>query len=502
MSEKIYLDEIIKEEYKEWKIGDLIFIKAGTGAGKSYFIKNKLNKWCQENGQYILFLTNRCSLKNQVKSDIGSFSNITVKNYQELEELIIKDRLDISNFKYVVCDEAHYFFTDSAFNRRTDLFFNKILDNTGICKIFMTATPRLLTWYLEDKDITPKFIYELKPDYTYLDAVVAFNTYETIDSIIEEIPHDEQIILFSSAKRALEIAKKYKGTFICSKYNKDKLYDKHVKGTENEKELNRIINEGKFNNHLLCTTTALDNGVNINEGVPVKHIIIDVFDRDEFVQCLGRKRVREGEKVNLYFYSWNDNQKLNGFRTRVNNTLERANFLLENGEIKYTQTKFKTDISDSRIIDDVVIDGQIHKIVNNCMYKKYKFDSNCYDAILSKKHDITYKSIIAIALGKNKDDIEEIEITEIILSLEETLESLVGQLLFKEERKELIEYIGLKDARGRLQKSIGQLNEYLSANKLPYIIVSKVDKRRKLEDDSINPNRDKKYWEVIKTILG
>lgn len=498
MMKKEYLQDVIKEDYKKWKIGNLIFIKAGTGCGKSYFIKNILNTYCAEKGQYVLFLTNRCTLKEQVKNDIGDFSNIVVKNYQEIEELIINDRLNISNFKYVVMDEAHYFFTDSAFNRRTDLFFNRMLENTNVCKILMTATPRLLTWHFGKKEIKVDYTYELEPDYTYLDKVTMFKNYETINGIIEEIPEDEQIILFSSAKRALEIAQKYKGTFICSKYNKDKLYDKYVKGTENEKELELIIKEGRFNNHLLCTTTALDNGVNINEGIPVKHIIIDVFDRDEFVQCLGRKRVSEGEKVNLYFYGWTDNTRINGFKTKITNTLDRANYLKENGDIKYTLSHFKSKFTDTRIIDDIIENGQIRKVVNECMYQKYSCDMLMYNSILNKEgidKYITYKTIIALALQIKPKLIECIEIHEVILSLEEVLEDLVGKRLYKEERKELIEFFNIRKD-GKLLKGIGNLNAYLEDGKISYIIKNPPTKTYRDEDGKVK--KEKSYWIVGK----
>lgn len=492
---KQYLNEIIKEDYRNWKLGDLIFIKAGTGCGKSYFIKNILNKYCAENGKHILFLTNRCTLKEQVKNDIGDFSNIVVKNYQEIEELIINDRLNLSDYYYIVMDEAHYFYTDSAFNRRTDLFFNKMLEKTDVCKILMTATPRLLTWHFNSKAININYTYELKPNYTYLDRVVMFKNYETINGIIEEIPQDEQIILFTSAKRALEIAQRYKGTFICSKYNKDKLYDKYVKDTDNEKELELIIKEGRFNNHLLCTTTALDNGVNINEGIPVKHIIIDVFDKDEFVQCLGRKRVNQDERINLYFYGWTDNTRINGFKTKISNSLDRAKYLLKNGDIEYTLNNFKSKIADTRIIDDIIENGQIRKVVNECMYQKYSCDMLMYESILSKEginKYITYKTIIALAIQVEPKSIEYMEINEVILSIEEVLEDLIGKKLYKEEQKELVEFFNIKKD-GKLLKSIGSLNAYLEESKIPYII--NVPKRKSYKEDG-KVKKEKSHWMI------
>lgn len=53
---------------------------------------------------------------------------------------------------------------------------------------------------------------------------------------------------------------------------------------------------------------------------------------------------------------------------------------------------------------------------------------------------------------------------------------------------------------GKQQRSYSKLNEGLKMIKLPYIIITDNDKRRKLEDGSINPNRDKKYWSVIKNL--
>lgn len=41
-NEKKYLADQIGEEYKSWKEGELIFIQAPTGTGKSYFILNVL----------------------------------------------------------------------------------------------------------------------------------------------------------------------------------------------------------------------------------------------------------------------------------------------------------------------------------------------------------------------------------------------------------------------------------------------------------------------------
>lgn len=48
-NEKKYLADQIGEEYKSWKEGELIFIQAPTGTGKSYFILNVLLDWAVAN---------------------------------------------------------------------------------------------------------------------------------------------------------------------------------------------------------------------------------------------------------------------------------------------------------------------------------------------------------------------------------------------------------------------------------------------------------------------
>ena len=66
-NEKKYLADQIGEEYKSWKEGELIFIQAPTGTGKSYFILNVLLDWAVLNRFSILYLVNRKVLKSQIE---------------------------------------------------------------------------------------------------------------------------------------------------------------------------------------------------------------------------------------------------------------------------------------------------------------------------------------------------------------------------------------------------------------------------------------------------
>jgi len=53
-----YLTDVIGDDYKNWEKG-FIFLNAGTGCGKTYFILNVLTKYANENGKTVLLLVNR-----------------------------------------------------------------------------------------------------------------------------------------------------------------------------------------------------------------------------------------------------------------------------------------------------------------------------------------------------------------------------------------------------------------------------------------------------------
>jgi hypothetical protein len=490
------ISDVIGQEYKKWKIGDLILITGGTGTGKSFFVQNTLDAYCLNYGKNILYLSNRDILKEQVRNGLDILTSITVENYQKAEEMLLRNEW-FCDCDYVICDEAQYFFTDASFNNKTNLVFRKILRDDKIIKVLMTATPIILENYFKHNGIDVKYKYELPTDYSYISKIITFNTYESMHSIIEGIPQDEQIMLFSSAKRAYDVAKKYNGAFICSQQNKDGYY-KYV----DKDELSNIIENGEFKNRLLCCTTALDNGVNIKEYSKAKHIIIDILDRDTFLQVLGRKRIGEGETISLYFYNYKDKQRINGFKRKIVNSLEMADFLIKHGEKEFVMKNFKSvRYADTRVIDEIVIDGKIHKIVNECMYAKYKADIILYDYILKSKSPNTYKNMIALQLRVEATDILEIEEAKAKSDLEDYLESIVGEKLYKPEQNELAKIADIKHNR-KLMKSAESLNAGFKEIGLRYKIISNKDNRRVLEDGSKNGNRGKFYWEVVKVIEG
>ena len=122
-----YVTDVIGEEYKKWRSGDVVKIKTQTGSGKTYFIKNSLIPYIDElnalkifNDFKVLILTNRINLSRQIKKDLlikykekipkkledidkhKQINNVTIMSYQGLNEIISNDSdFNLNYYNYV-----------------------------------------------------------------------------------------------------------------------------------------------------------------------------------------------------------------------------------------------------------------------------------------------------------------------------------------------------------------------------------------------------------------
>ena len=102
-----YISEIIsEEEITTWE-NQNILITAPTGAGKSYFIKNKLYDYALAMIKKILYLLPRLDTVLQFRDEIQRDKKtdiITIKSYQEIEKRELKKvETDLSNYELYRC---------------------------------------------------------------------------------------------------------------------------------------------------------------------------------------------------------------------------------------------------------------------------------------------------------------------------------------------------------------------------------------------------------------
>ncbi|KOS04153.1 DEAD/DEAH box helicase family protein, partial [Paenibacillus polymyxa] len=102
------VSDVLTEHIHKWQRGDIITIEAGTGVGKSHFIKNELYPIAKKERARILFFLNRTRLNEQFREEIkrdGKSDVITIILYQKYEWELRKNSAVVKeDYKYIVCD--------------------------------------------------------------------------------------------------------------------------------------------------------------------------------------------------------------------------------------------------------------------------------------------------------------------------------------------------------------------------------------------------------------
>ena len=128
-------DLITVEDIQKWEPDVPVIIEAGTGVGKSYFIKNTLYDIAKEEGQKILFLIHRRKCVDQFIMEIeadGKDDVIDIVTYQKFSMhkrcSDFDDEFNPYDYGYIVSDEYHYFTEDASFNDTTDVAYEMIME--------------------------------------------------------------------------------------------------------------------------------------------------------------------------------------------------------------------------------------------------------------------------------------------------------------------------------------------------------------------------------------
>lgn len=495
---------ITKDEINKWKDGSIITIQAGTGAGKSYFIKNRLYDHAKKQGKRILFLIHRRNCINQFKMEIERDNKtdiIDIRTYQSLEHLYNMNKyIPLDDYQYIVCDEFHYFMSDSSFNIFTDISLRLILEQANTTRIFMSATGDSVKRYIGNYLKHDIISYEIPTNYDFIQSLSFYNSDDALDTIIKQyIDQNNKCIFFiQSAEKAYNLYRRYENysLFNCGKS------DKHYKYVD-ENKINQMLQKEKFNELILITTTCMDAGVNIID-TELTHIVCDVKDIGTLIQCIGRKRIQsKSDKLHLIIKNIS-NKQLNGMIRKNSERIEKATYLRTHSQQEYI-LKYPRDYDTSYIVyNDIVMDNRDAAAlkVNEIMLFKCLIDTSIMEMMI--KEEFGYCKHIARLFGFYDEEDHYynyivIDKEQRKLKLNEYLESITGKKLYKDEQKELIDMIDLR-VNGRQQRSFKKLNDGLEMLKLPYVILNNVDNRRKLDDGSDNPNRNKTYWTVMESL--
>ena len=363
--ERRFIADKIGEEYKKWKRGDIIFLNAPTGSGKTRFILSALLPFAINARIKILYFVNRRILKSQLETIILNETSteiyaqhgywgsnildvITVRTYQELENRLKgknPERIldSMKNYGIVVCDECHYFYADSNFNTSTELSFDcirKIFDDK--IQIYMSATIENVETMIKGREPIFFFFvgdsrnyvvqinpcrykkYEIEADYSYVNMTYLENKDDLIQLICENKESRDKWLIFVDSisfgeklKKSLCNEKNNSNflnetsvVFIDAKYKKDDSARASVLELDKKKLIEKTV---------IIATSVIDNGISF-EDVDLRKIVILADSKEEFIQMLGRKRA-DGKVVQVYIEKCNKEY----FRQR----LQKMEYILE-----------------------------------------------------------------------------------------------------------------------------------------------------------------------------
>lgn len=512
-------DIITKEEVSKWEIGSNILVSAPMGAGKSYFCKNTLYELAKEVNGKILMLIHRSNCVEQFKYEIerdGKADVIDVRTYQSLEYGSLhntKNQINLSDYKYIVSDEFHYFFNDSSLNNKTAISFQMIMNSTDTIHIFMSATGEHMTRYMEkyikENNLKEAIEYEIPFDFSFIRQLTFFHKDVTMEEFIKEgiEQGDKGIFFIQSAEKAYKLYSKFKKhcVFNCSANNKK--YYKYV----DEDTIKNILKNERFEEQFLITTSCFDAGINIIDR-EVKHIVIDIVDIGSLIQCMGRKRIQDKEDdVNIYIKIIN-NQKLAGLRRSIQQKVEMADFYIKSDySVEQLLKKYPRENDVNNILYDVLlydVDGNIiansyTKKVNELMYFKKKEDILDYGIMMEEYGKFGYCKFLARIFGYFNEETgaynyrmikEEYELNEYLERIVQN-ENVFLQI---KDRKELIEKINARQD-GKLLKKVSTLNQVLEEKELDYRI-KQFATTRYLTDKFGNKKKKiyKHAWKVVR----
>lgn len=378
-------DRITEKDLSTWTPRIPVIISTPTGSGKNTFIQTTLLKYAVSNrvkgeNDRILILSNRIALSRQSKRRFAekvveytgnygclerldtlytaegsdklcfNFGPVTVCSYHQLWE---RKLFEHHHYKYVVCDECHFFTNDSTFNPNTDAILQYIINECqSSIRIYMSATidtviepiirgeyslieqaVRREEEWLDRKYGNPiaRFNSQANPYYTFNNPTAILRRYKSEHPLIVQFyymhrtyPQINHVYYFTfmrdminkvladddrSHKWLFFVSDSKGGERISADFNNSDrkstfLSRRRVDEMEDiKKAYDAIITNESFKDDVLVTTAILDNGINLKtaqNGDKVRGVVIDVFKKDQFIQMLGRVRADTSKQLNLF----------------------------------------------------------------------------------------------------------------------------------------------------------------------------------------------------------
>ena len=327
-----WVGDALKGEIGRWCPTQPVLIAAPTGRGKTEFVK-RIAQYQRYRRGSILLLVHRSAIAVQQKRRLAAALNSRWSGVEDLKALDCADevlsdvgltimpyqrfaarhaQMPLQEFAWVVCDEAHAFFSDAAFSPHLDPLFWKLPKIFRHARrLYLTATPGPILPLLcrAERDnlqacrncrpychpgIGKLLFYHFPNRFSAVDLRY-FRRIEEIADLVRSRP-EEKFLIFTAAREKPEaVSQSYKksleGRGVSVAY-----LDRFSKGTP---AWDAVCREERFPQQALICTSVLDCGVNLKDPA-LRHIVVEATDKTEFLQMLGRKRLETGAPVHAY----------------------------------------------------------------------------------------------------------------------------------------------------------------------------------------------------------
>lgn len=482
-------DWMSADQVKTWQPGDIKMVVSHTGSGKSYFVQHTLCDLYESQGKRILYLMPRNKIKEKFQKKLEADRSISLMTYQAVEEIQNDPRRSMGEWDVIICDECHFFLSDSNFNRRTDISFDWIMGQQNAVRVLLTATDNGISRFLQEQEIDfEKWVIPIKEEGEITRLSFFFND-ENLVTIASQVVEagGKGIFFLQSAKAAYTLHQQFEDTslFLCSQHNKD--FARFMDRTA----ILSMIEREQFDCPLLFATMALDSGITIKDR-DLKSIVVDVADPNTIIQCVGRKRfVDNADSFDLYIRG-RTNRQINGILQECRENAAKAKEYLESGAVEYNARHNRGNDPVGLVVD--VPTGEetaplFKKKLNSLRFFHILYQIEMYENILQRKDG--YCGYVADCL--NIEDYTIMEDNQQQQTLAEYLDRFVGKpMLTRKDKAPFIETLNIRRDR-KLCKSFSGIAGWIEGSGLPYRLLEYQTSR------SID-GKKKNYraWEVVR----
>ena len=328
--QKCYLRDFIGERYKKWKRKKIV-ISAPTGSGKTTFVLEVLLPYYAEQGKKVLILCNRKLLRMQYWGELvcmyDCYKDLTecvdLMTYQEVASRIEHGALAeeiFYGYSAIVCDEAHYFYSDSDFNAYGTFVLLQDIIRVCIWKeiIFMSATADEVTPIIRqtvqnyvrhrelssDDKFDPECMEIVVENFSYSEDFSQFKCIAVPDedTLCNKLADStgKTVIFVDNKDMADGLKKKILKSQKISSEQIVVLNADNINVRKNELFIQKMTIRHTLDCRILITTSVLDNGVSLHD-TEIENLVIFTESKTSFLQMIGRVRRESVRSCKLYF---------------------------------------------------------------------------------------------------------------------------------------------------------------------------------------------------------